>query len=83
LIRFRVVAADSRSPRDGRCLEILGHYDPSKTSGDKMVIDKERVEYWLGKGAQPSETLWPHFRKLGIKKSDATAIRRKLSAPKA
>ena len=53
---YRVVAADSRSPRDGRCIEQLGYYDPMK---DPLIIklDLDRVDYWLGVGAQPSETV--------------------------
>jgi len=54
--RYRVVAADKRSPRDGRFIEILGHYDPSV---DPPAVDlkQERVDYWISKGAKPSETV--------------------------
>ncbi|MCK6505343.1 30S ribosomal protein S16 [Myxococcota bacterium] len=53
---YRIVAADSRSPRDGRHLEMLGHYDPVP---DPVVlkVDMARVDYWLGVGAQPSDTV--------------------------
>ena len=53
---YRVVVADSRAWRDGRCVEVLGHYDPRK---DPVVvkIDAERAQYWIGKGAQPSDTV--------------------------
>ena len=53
---YRVVVADSRKPRDGRFVEVLGHYDPRR---DPVVvkIDAERANYWMGKGAQPSETV--------------------------
>ena len=53
---YRVIAADQRSPRDGRFIEQLGYYDPMK---DPFVlkIDLERVDYWLGVGAQPSDTV--------------------------
>ena len=50
---YRVVAADSRSPRDGRCIEQLGYYDPMKDPAD-LKIDLERVDYWIGVGARPS-----------------------------
>ena len=53
---YRVVAADSRSPRDGRCIEQLGYYDPMKDPAD-LKIDLERVDYWIGVGARPSETV--------------------------
>jgi small subunit ribosomal protein S16 len=51
---FRIVAADTRSPRDGRFIEILGFYDPRH---EDEKIDLERVDYWLSNGAQPSETV--------------------------
>jgi small subunit ribosomal protein S16 len=53
---YRVVVADSREPRDGRFVEVLGHYDPRKDPA-VVKIDTERTEYWIGKGAQPSETV--------------------------
>ena len=53
---YRIVAADSRSPRDGRNIETLGWYDPmSKPKG--LKLDIERVDYWLGQGASPSDTV--------------------------
>jgi small subunit ribosomal protein S16 len=53
---YRVVVADSREPRDGRFVEVLGHYDPRKQPA-VVKIDTERTEYWIGKGAQPSDTV--------------------------
>lgn len=53
---YRVVATDSRAPRDGRFIEILGHYDPRKEPS-LVKIDKERVQYWLSQGAKASETV--------------------------
>lgn len=53
---YRVIAADSRAPRDGRFIEQLGYYDPMK-SPHVVKLDLDRVDYWLGKGAQPSETV--------------------------
>lgn len=53
---YRVVAADTRSPRDGRFLEILGWYDPKRT-GDNFKLDMERVTHWTERGAIPSETV--------------------------
>lgn len=53
---YRVVATDSRAPRDGRFIEILGHYDPRKEPS-LVEIDKERVQYWLSQGAKASETV--------------------------
>ena len=53
---YRVVAADARSPRDGRFIEKLGTYDPL-TEKPTVVVDQARVDYWLSVGAQPSETV--------------------------
>ncbi|MGI8972766.1 MAG: 30S ribosomal protein S16 [Gaiella sp.] len=51
---YRVVVADSRSPRDGRFIEIVGRYNP-QTDPSTIELDKDKVESWLGKGAQPSD----------------------------
>jgi small subunit ribosomal protein S16 len=53
---WRVVATDSRSPRDGRFLEVLGHYNP-QTEPSTIELNEERVREWLSRGAQPSDTV--------------------------
>jgi small subunit ribosomal protein S16 len=53
---YRIVAADSRSPRDGKFLEIVGRYNP-QTDPSTIELDEEKVRDWLSKGAQPSETV--------------------------
>jgi small subunit ribosomal protein S16 len=53
---YKVVVADSRSPRDGKFIEIIGTYDP-KTPGHNSSLKLERAEYWISKGAQPSDTV--------------------------
>jgi small subunit ribosomal protein S16 len=53
---YRIVVADSRSPRDGKFIEIIGTYDPKQT-GQNSSFDVERAEYWISKGAQPSDTV--------------------------
>ena len=53
---FRIVVADSRAARDSSFVEILGHYNP-RTRPAIVQVDKERVDYWLGKGAQPSDSV--------------------------
>jgi small subunit ribosomal protein S16 len=53
---YRVVVADSRSPRDGKFIEVIGTYDPKQT-GQNSSFDMERAEYWIGKGARPSDTV--------------------------
>jgi len=53
---FRVVVADSRAARDSSFVEILGHYNP-RTKPAVVEVDKERVDYWLGRGARPSDSV--------------------------
>ena len=53
---WRVVVADGRSPRDGRCIETVGHYNP-QTQPSTIVLDHERLQYWIDRGAQPSGTV--------------------------
>jgi len=61
---FRINAVESRTPRDGRVLEKLGHYDPLEKNADKQyVLNKERIEYWIGQGAVASETCAEIFKK--------------------
>lgn len=67
---FRLGAMDSRSPRDGRVLEELGHYDPTNKQVEQQVtLKKDRIEHWLKLGATPSETVRNLLRKHGIKVS--------------
>ena len=53
---YRIVVADSRSPRDGRFIEELGIYDPM-ADGEKIKVDMERAKYWIANGAQPTDTV--------------------------
>ena len=59
---YRIVVADSRSPRDGKFIEELGTYQPLKKDNN-FVLDLERAKYWVGKGAQPSETVASFIKK--------------------
>ena len=59
---FRIVVADSRSPRDGKFIEELGYYQPLKKENN-VVMNLERALYWVDKGAQPSETVASFIRK--------------------
>ena len=61
-ISFRVVATDSRKPRDGQSLELLGWYDP-KREGVNYLLKLDRIEYWKSKGAQVSDTVASLIRK--------------------
>ena len=62
---YRIVIADSRAPRDGAFLSIIGHYDP-RTELETVVIDEEKALHWLGQGAQPTATAARLLSKLGI-----------------
>ena len=53
---YRIVVADSRSPRDGRFIEEVGTYDPM-ADGEKLSVNQERVQYWIANGAQPTDTV--------------------------
>jgi len=62
---YRVVVADSRSARDSRSIETIGHYNP-RAEPVEVTIDEERAKQWLSKGAQPSDTVARLFRNAGI-----------------
>lgn len=65
---FRINAIESRNPRDGKILEKLGHYDPIEKDKDKQVVlNLERVKYWLDQGAVPSDTISELLARYGIK----------------
>jgi small subunit ribosomal protein S16 len=61
---YRVVVADSRSPRDGRHIEVIGHYNP-RTEPETVEIKEDRALYWLSKGAQPSDVVSRFLKKQG------------------
>jgi small subunit ribosomal protein S16 len=64
---YRINVMDTRSPRDGRVIEELGFYDPTAKEQDKQIkLNEERIRYWLGQGAQTSETMGNILRKNGI-----------------
>ena len=62
---YRVVATDSRSPRDGKFLEVLGTFDPLKTD-DQFKIDADKTQSWIKKGALPSKTVSSLLKKAGV-----------------
>ena len=64
---YRNVVADSRSPRDGRCIEEIGTYDPTKDPSEYHV-NEELAKKWLSNGAQPTETVARIFKSAGIEK---------------
>ncbi len=65
---YRIVAADSRMPRDGRYIERLGTYDPRlpKDSEERVKMNMERVQYWLGEGAQPTDRISRMLEAAGV-----------------
>ena len=81
---YRVGVFDRRTRRDGPPIEQLGHYDPFiENQADKVVLDEERVRYWLGQGADVSETVASFLRQKGIErpvKAKKTKNKRKKKA---
>lgn len=64
---YRIVVADSRSPRDGKCIEEIGTYDPTREPS-QFKIDEEAAKKWLANGAQPTEVVGKLFKLAGIEK---------------
>jgi small subunit ribosomal protein S16 len=62
---YRIVVAEKESPRDGRFLEIVGFYNP-RSNPSQLDVKEERVYHWLGKGAQPSESVTSLFKQAGL-----------------
>lgn len=63
---YRIVVADRESPRDGRFLEVVGTYNP-RTEPSTILVKEDRIYHWLGKGAQPSESVARLFTQIGLK----------------
>lgn len=70
---YRVVVVDARRKRDGSYLENVGHYDPRKKTEGYLNINVERARYWLGQGAQPTDTTRRLFREAGVYRKDGVA----------
>lgn len=82
---YRIVAADERSPRDGRYIEKLGHHNPLLPKGhsERYSIDDERVKYWLGTGAQPTDRTQRLFVEAGLMEARPIPTQTKQHLPKA
>jgi small subunit ribosomal protein S16 len=82
---FKVVVTDKRSPRDGKFIEIVGTYDPKK-AGQNSTLKLDRIEHWISKGAQPSDTVRSLIKKTknpeAAAKKEAAAAAKKAAAPK-
>lgn len=70
--RYRLVVADSRSPRDGKFIEIVGHYDPTGKDGG-LAVNADRARYWMGKGARPTATVRDLLVKSGLPETEVPA----------
>jgi len=84
---FKVVVTDTRSPRDGKFIEIVGTYDPKK-AGQNSTLKLDRIEHWISKGAQPSDTVRSLIKKTknpeaAAKKAAAAAEKKAAATPKA
>ena len=82
---FSIVAAESRAPRDGRFIEKLGTYNPLLAADDaqRLILNADRLKYWLGVGAQPTEKVARFLGQAGIAAQPARSVRPQKSAPKA
>src|ERR1700731_5510281 len=83
---FKIVVTDSRSPPDGKFIEIVGTYDPKKV-GQNSTLKLDRIEHWISKGAQPSDTVRSLIKKTknpeaAAKKDAAAAAKKAAAAPK-
>ena len=83
---YRICATDRRSPRDGRVIEVLGTYDPSVADTDaRCTLNAERLHYWLGVGAQPSDAVRVLVKKYGpngVRAKEMEQARAKLKLPR-
>jgi small subunit ribosomal protein S16 len=83
---YRIVASDSRMPRDGRYIEKLGTYNPllAKDSEDRVQMNMERVQYWLGEGAQPTDRVSRFLEAAGVvEKKDRANLKKGVPGKKA
>ncbi|HVO14484.1 MAG TPA: 30S ribosomal protein S16 [Alphaproteobacteria bacterium] len=82
---YRIVVADSRMPRDGRFIEKVGSYDPmlAKDSPARVKLDQERIKYWLGVGAQPSDRVARFLADVGMMEKPKVPVQTKKDKPRA
>lgn len=63
---YRIIVADSRAPRDGRFIDMIGHYHPTLGGVNQVTVNEEKAKEWIQKGAQPTETVRALLKKQGI-----------------
>jgi small subunit ribosomal protein S16 len=82
---YRIVVADSRSPRDGRYVEVVGTYDPmvARDHPDRVLLKQERIKHWLGVGATPSDRVAKFCAREGLVEPKARPDQSKKPLPKA
>jgi len=82
---YRIVVADSRSPRDGRYIEKVGSYNPmlAKDAADRVTLVEERIKYWIGVGAKPSDRVTRFLAQAGILEKPAVPEQTKQNLPRA
>jgi small subunit ribosomal protein S16 len=81
---YRICIMDSRSPRDGKAIEEIGFYDPMvRVKKDRVKLDLERVDYWIGVGAQPSVNVKALIKKVRTNRFGEAAAPPPMTAPKA
>jgi small subunit ribosomal protein S16 len=76
---YRIVIADSRSPRDGKFIETVGTYDPRKDPSE-VTLKEERIRYWIDNGAQPTDTVRSILKKNGISPKSQASVAQVTSA---
>jgi small subunit ribosomal protein S16 len=81
---YRIVVAENTSPRDGRFIERVGHYNPllPHDNPERVVLNSERIKYWLEHGAAPSERVGLFLSQAGVIPTAARPVRPKKAAPK-
>ncbi|MDR2008516.1 MAG: 30S ribosomal protein S16 [Alphaproteobacteria bacterium] len=80
---YHIVAADSRAPRDGKYIETVGKYNPMVDGDKKYILENDRIKYWLGNGAVPTDRVHKIFAKFGILEAKSYDAQNKKSTPKA
>ena len=79
---YRIIVADSRSPRDGRFIDLLGTYDPHLDEADALKLDAEKAKKWISNGAQPTDTVRALLVKAGVLETKKSTQKTKVEKKK-